>query len=89
MLKFLINIVEIFVISKITYRVVRYCVVRKFSNKSSKRKRDSDFKLARLFISNKIHYKLVDMLKEQKENLHIQDSPNIIPFKKYKRKIAK
>jgi hypothetical protein len=87
LVKFFVNIVELIIIVKITYVVLRYFVKRMF-RKKSKRSHFSAFSKVKYMISKQIHSKLNSMIKQQKENLAVKDSPNVIDFKKYKRKVV-
>ena len=92
MIKFIINIVELVIICRVTYKVVKFFVVRRFGKKTSKGKRNnlSILKKISLLISRKLHMKLNEMIKKQKESLvNTQQSSDtntkIINMKKYKK----
>jgi len=94
MLKFLLEILEIVIVLKISYKLLKYFLFRKKSTKS-KRKGLSITGKIWVLISRRVHYKLNQMLKTQKESLasantEIQDPSNtkVVNIRKYKSKNA-
>lgn len=87
-IKFLINILELVVIAKITWMVLKYFIRKLLFGNKSKRKGFSASSKIGYMISKEIHVRLNNMMKAQKERLMIEDSPNVTELKKYKSKKA-
>ena len=80
-IKFLSNVLQIMIISKIGYSLIKWILRGK-----KRRKKSIVGKIMKLF-TNKIHYRLNNALKKQREAHYpptVSENNNVIPFRKTK-----
>jgi hypothetical protein len=94
MINFIINLVELVIVTKVVYKVGKFFLAGKFGGKK-KYKRSISRKIL-LLMRNKANDVLNDMLKVQRQkrlakvkSQQAQDNENVVDFKSYKRAKAR
>lgn len=80
-IKFLSDALQIMIILKIGYSLIKWTL------RSKKRGKKSIVGKIMKFFTNKIHYRLDNALKKQKEDIYpptVSENSNVIPFRKTK-----
>jgi hypothetical protein len=82
MIKFIVDIIEIIIVFKILMWGIRHI----FKIRKNKKYKRSIIKKLKILISNRIHYQLNKMLRNQREKLSIKSEDKVVTIKSYKLK---